>query len=719
MKKTLRFFLTALLAVAVASCSDDKPEPGPDPIPVPGQNEYGYDGQIEQIRSVFVLQNDSQLAMLLSPEAGLKTYGDFTADGVRYLLFEVDKSLVGKSVDVQTERAHYLFDNRSDLASAELTHFDGTSWSTCLSDGTFRISVSELQAEVDFAFTLLSGKLFSGAYKGSYAGPEQPSGDDYYGFGDTRTELNSVLVLSQNGMIYMYMSPVEGLTAPDDFTASENYLLLGVAESLAGQQIDVTTVDDGWVFYNMTPLGRDALETLDPFTWEDTVSEGTMMLSLDGQTATASFSFATLDGGKRFAGFCSGPYEAPSGENNYSFDGQTVELHSAFYLTQAGVNYLYLSPQPGLTTIDEFAEAEYLLIGIDASLEGRDVDVLTADAYCSFFNMTALGEKAFAGGDSDNWADVVTAGRLSLQVNAQRAVASFRFTLPTGEVFEGSYAGPYAENTVPEDAVLLLDGEEKPIRAAFCEKSDSGMAFYLTPGAIESARELEDAICYVRLYVGNALLNQQVDVETATRPFEFTYVDNLTGERTTIENGDTQGAAGYFCVTEQDGDRFTVEFELDGIGDHMLAGFYDGAFAEYDLTLPNEYALGEEPPTPIRSALLDRSDATRYAFYFSGTEGVTTVAGMQAADPVVCYLKPDQMTGNPVGFSFSPDVRILYKGVAYDQSSTAGDNGLANGGNIAATLEGDTASVDFTVFFIREYAASLTGHYAGKITLLD
>lgn len=720
MKNLSRFLLTLLAtAVACAACSDDNPEPGPGTEkPVPGENEYGCDGRIEKIRSVYVTSNDSQTAVLLSPQEGLKTYQDFTSDGVSYLLFQMDKSLTGKPIDVKTETADYLFDNRSGIASTELTQFDRTSWSTCLSDGTFRIDVGEREAGIDFSFTLLSGAVFQGTYKGGYVAPE-PTGSDFYTYDGTRTELESVLVTTQDGMIYMYMSPDKGLTTRDDFTASGNYLLLGVSESLADREIDVTTAEQGWAFYNKTALGHDVLETLDPYTWEDVVTEGTILLSLDETTALASFGFTTLDG-KRFTGFCSGDYQAPLGENNYTFNGQTVDLKSAFYLSQGEIEYLYLSPQEGLTTVEEFSEAEYLLIGIEASLEGQNVDVLTTNSYCSFFNITKLGGKEFEGGDSDSWEEVVTRGELMMKVVPGRAAASFSFTLPSGELFEGSYAGPYAQTVVPDDAFLLIDDEEVPVRAAFYERTADGVAFYLTSGEITSAVDLEDVIRYVRLYVSNALLNEEVDIETANRPFEFTYIDNLTGENVTIENGDTQGAAGFFRVMEKDCENdFLVEFEMDGVGGHLINGIYDGEFADYDLTIPNEYALGEEAPTPIRSALIDKSDAARYAFYFSAEEGVTTVAGMRAADPVVCYLKPDQLTGNIMGFSFSPDLRIDYRGVTYDQASTSGDNGLANGGNIAATLEGDQATVEFNVYFIKEFEATLHGHYEGSVTVVN
>lgn len=725
MKKTFTLFFAALFLTAAGftACSDDNPDPpGPGPEkPVAGENEYGYDGQVEKIQSVYVLSNDSETAVLLSPRAGLKTYQEFIADGVKYIHFQVDNSLTGKTVDLKSASADYMVDNRTGMAASELTRFDQTSWSSELSEGSFRIAVSEKTAEVSFAFTLLSGNVFQGKYAGAYATESKPVASDSYSFDGTKAELKSVLVMTLDNMLYMYMSPQEGLLTQGDFSSSDNYLLLGIDQSLSGRDIDVTAVDDGWAFYNMTALGRDALETLDPYTWEDVVSAGMMRLDLAEDSATALFTFTTLDGGKIFSGNCTGDYVAPLGDNSYSFDGQTVELNSAFCLSQGGIKYLYLSPREGLTTLDEFAETEYLLLGIDPTLEGRTVDVLAATAYCSFFNMTALGSEQFEGGDSDSWEEIIDSGTLSMRAQNGRAVASFSFTLPSGQLFEGSYAGPYAENVVPENAFLVIDGEDKPVRAAFYERTADGVAFYLTPGAIESASELEDATCYVRLYVGNALLNQEVNIQTANRPFAFTYVDNYAGKSTTIENGDTQGAGGTFSVMEKDCENnFRVEFAMDGIDGHLLEGFYNGPFAVFDLTVPNQYALGEEEPTPIRSALLDKSDQARYALYFCSREGVASLETMEAADPVICYLAPSLFTGNPIGFSIAPeDVSIVYKGVTYDRNSTSGDNPLANGGNIAATLNGTTATVDFNVYFINSYEATLSGHYSGEVVVVE
>ena len=129
MKKTFTLFFAALFLTAAGftACSDDKPEPpGPGPEkPVAGENEYGYDGQIEKIQSVYVLSNDSETAVLLSPQAGLKTYQEFLADGVKYIHFQVDNSLTGKTVDLKSASANFMVDNRTGLAASELTRLRG------------------------------------------------------------------------------------------------------------------------------------------------------------------------------------------------------------------------------------------------------------------------------------------------------------------------------------------------------------------------------------------------------------------------------------------------------------------------------------------------------------------------------------------------------------------------------------------------------------------
>lgn len=104
--------------------------------------------------------------------------------------------------------------------------------------------------------------MFQGKYKGAYATESKPVATDSYSFDGTKAELKSVLVMTLGNMIYMYMSPQEGLLTQGDFSSSDNYLLLGIDQSMDRPRHRRDGRGRRLAFYNMTALGRDALETL-------------------------------------------------------------------------------------------------------------------------------------------------------------------------------------------------------------------------------------------------------------------------------------------------------------------------------------------------------------------------------------------------------------------------------------------------------------------------
>lgn len=89
------------------------------------------------------------------------------------------------------------------------------------------------------------------------------------------------------------------------------------------------------------------------------------------------------------------------------------------------------------------------------------------------------------------------------------------------------------------------------------------------------------------------------------------------------------------------------------MGDNSLkiSGNYNGAFVVYDTTIPNEYRLGADgTPVTIQSVVIDKTDADICVIYLSRQPGITTVAGMSAADAVV-RLSKTMLDGVLRGFS--------------------------------------------------------------------
>ena len=59
------------------------------------------------------------------------------------------------------------------------------------------------------------------------------------------------------------------MTTVEDISDAE-YLMLAVTPEMVGQEIDITAGEDvEYAFYNMTNLGADDIDAVDPYGWAD------------------------------------------------------------------------------------------------------------------------------------------------------------------------------------------------------------------------------------------------------------------------------------------------------------------------------------------------------------------------------------------------------------------------------------------------------------------
>ena len=132
-----------------------------------------------------------------------------------------------------------------------------------------------------------------------------------------------------------------------------------------------------------------------------------------------------------------------------------------------------------------------------------------------------------------------------------------------------------------------------------------------------------------------------------------------------------------------------MTLNLKYLGDNSLkiSGNYNGAFVVYDTTIPNEYRLGADgTPVTIQSVVIDKTDADICVIYLSRQPGITTVAGMSAADAVV-RLSKTMLDGVLRGFSGDDEnvkISITYEGVTYSRANTTLGN-LALGGRTSVS----------------------------------
>ena len=308
-------------------------------------------------------------------------------------------------------------------------------------------------------------------------------------------------------------------------------------------------------------------------------------------------------------------------------------MKSVVATTLGGFQYVYLSPEAGLTTVEDISDAEYLMLAVTPEMVGQEIDITAGeDVEYAFYNMTNLGADDIDAVDPYGWADVCSAGKLKVEKTEESIKVTFSFTLLSGEKFKGSYEGNYTEIKQSTTNILTLNGEStRDIKATFYEKTNEGVALYLTPSGISSAADLNNVnTYYVRLFVPNAGLNgQEVDITDTNLAFEFTYYNPYDEERIEVSKGHLEDAAGTFSVSKSADNEYSLTLDLKYLGDNSLkiSGNYNGTFKVYDTTIPNQYQLGAGgTPVTIQSVVVDKTDADICAIYISRQAGITTVA---------------------------------------------------------------------------------------------
>ena len=381
-----------------------------------------------------------------------------------------------------------------------------------------------------------------------------------YTYKDKTIQAKSVSCFEQDGIVYVCMSPLQSLETLEDFMNSgKEYVMLGVDKSLVGSPVTVGSSEgDDYVLYYMDADG-EAIVAVDPYEWEEVLTQGKITLTMtpgENEISAVKATFdCTLKSGGKFTGEAGCSYKAPAKlPSEFSFGSEVRPLKSAVATVIGGIQYLYLSPDAGVTTVEDMSDTEFLMIGINPDMLGQVLDITSYDGTdYAFYNMTELGADDLGAVEPYGWSEICSAGKFKVEKTDDHVKVTFSFTLLSGEKFEGSYEGAYSEIKQSTTNILTLNGEKtRDIKATFYEKTDAGVALYLTPSGISSAADLENVNSYyVRLFVPNAGLNgQEVDITDTNLAFEFTYYSPYDEERIQISKGHLEDAAGTFSVSK-------------------------------------------------------------------------------------------------------------------------------------------------------------------------
>ena len=390
-------------------------------------------------------------------------------------------------------------------------------------------------------------------------------------------------------------------------------------------------------------------------------------------------------------------YEVGTEVDNISFpkriqlDGTCVkvgddvyEMKSAVVTTVNNYKYIYLSTLEGCKTPEDVMKGgKNLQLAFSPTLLDKYVEFKVLghdfDAEKDFFQAVFMDVDEYNRNDdyepvsvsSYDWNDYYSDGLLQMSFAGGKLALNLEATPKKGEtLLAAQYNGAYTE-VVANENHFIVDGKRYEMRAAFAEKKADGVNFYLTPGNIGSANELDNCYYYVRLFVPQSNMAGSELYVQGNKKYELTFVDNVT-----------------------------------------------------DVNNPQTFSISNDAPSSATDTIsvLDNGDAEGvYTIYLSAKAGVTTLAGMADADIVVTM--PDAFANDNSLHGCSGDetnakISIKYAGDTYSQATVNGTNSIALGGNAKLSFADGKADVDFTVFSIKKYKGALKGHYEGNVTRL-
>lgn len=360
------------------------------------------------------------------------------------------------------------------------------------------------------------------------------------------------------------------------------------------------------------------------------------------------------------------------------------EMKSAVVTTVNNYKYIYLSTLEGCKTPEDVMKGgKNLQLAFSPTLLDKYVEFNAFghdfDADKDFFQAVFMDVDEYNRNDdyepvsvsSYDWNDYYSDGLLQMSFAGGKLALNLEATPKKGEtLLAAQYNGAYTE-VVANENHFIVDGKRYEMRAAFAKKKADGVNFYLTPGNIGSANELDNCYYNVRLFVPQSNMDgSELDVQ-GNKKYELTFVDNVT-----------------------------------------------------DVNNPQTFSISNDAPSSATGTIsvLTHDDAEGvYTIYLSAKAGVTTLAGMADADIVVTM--PDVFANDNSLHGFSGDetnakISIKYAGDTYSQATVNGTNSIALGGNAKLSFADGKADVDFMVFSIKKYKGVLKGHYEGNVTRL-
>ena len=313
-------------------------------------------------------------------------------------------------------------------------------------------------------------------------------------------------------------------------------------------------------------------------------------------------------------------YEVGTDVDNISFpkriqlDGNCVkvgddvyEMKSAVVTTINNYKYIYLSTLEGCKTPEDVMKGgKNLQLVFSPTLLDKYVEFNAFghdfDADKDFFQAVFMDVDEYNRNDdyepvsvsSYDWNDYYSDGLLQMSFAGGKLALNLEATPKKGEtLLAAQYNGAYTE-VVANENHFIVDGKRYEMRAAFAKKKADGVNFYLTPGNIGSANELDNCYYYVRLFVPQSNMDGSELYVQGNKKYELTFVDNVTDvnnpQTFSISNDAPSSATGTISVLDNGDGTYTIKSKASSIKSArmlvMKENDWDDALNEYQVETP-------------------------------------------------------------------------------------------------------------------------------------
>lgn len=304
---------------------------------------------------------------------------------------------------------------------------------------------------------------------------------------------------------------------------------------------------------------------------------------------------------------CSFPKRIQLDGNCVKVGDDVYEMKSAVVTTVNNYKYIYLSTLEGCKTPEDVMKGgKNLQLAFSPTLLDKYVEFNAFghdfDADKDFFQAVFMDVDEYNRNDdyepvsvsSYDWNDYYSDGLLQVSFAGGKLALNLEATPKKGEtLLAAQYNGAYTE-VVANENHFIVDGKRYEMRAAFAEKKADGVNFYLTPGNIGSANELDNCYYYVRLFVPQSNMDgSELDVQ-GNKKYELTFVDNVTDvnnpQTFSISNDALASATGTISVLDNGDGTYTIKSKASSIKSArmlvMKENDWDDALNAYDVETP-------------------------------------------------------------------------------------------------------------------------------------